>query len=76
MLLQTNTILLFANTMLLKLQKHGQNTPKGTKRNKKSMVLTTRIGLYFRPLSILYTTFFIATNAIGTFFMLISCLWA
>lgn len=76
MLLQTNTILLFANTMLLKLQKHGQNTPKGTKRNKKSMVLTTRIFLYFRPLSILYTTFFFATNAIVTFFMLVSCLWA
>ena len=76
MLLQTNTILLFANTMLLKLQKHGQNTPKGAKRNKKNMVLTTRVFLYSRPLSILYTTFFFATNVIVTFFMLISCLWA
>jgi hypothetical protein len=76
MLLQTNTILLFANTMLLKLQKHGQNTPKGAKRNKKGMVLTTRVFLYSRPLSIPYATFFFATNAIVTFFMLVSCLWA
>lgn len=47
MLLQANTILLFANTMLLKLQKHVYNIPKGTKRKRKDEVYTIRIFLYF-----------------------------
>jgi len=47
MLLQTNTILLFANTMLLNLKKVGQNVPACAIWKRKSVVMTKIYWLVF-----------------------------
>ena len=72
MLLQTNTILLFANTMLLNLQKVGHNAPICAIRKKKSVIVAMLLLVYFLLLFVKSAWIVHASNTIYTSFMLIS----